>query len=207
MSAGRSVLGSVDGRPVYRRLDGTARMVEMDQRALDEAAHEGESMRTRELVDIIERYHDDRPGVPDDALRAYAEELSARAESGLDVDAFFGTVADRRTDSVAWIDDDRFYDLGDGRISKYPSAWHDRLGGERDPAAYIRFISENAPEFMTETRRGRHGITEDRLVDAISVVGQTDPKSARGAIEAARRDGVLVEDADQHPRAGVYLAE
>jgi hypothetical protein len=41
----------------------------------------------------------------------------------------------------------------------------------------------------------------------MAVVGGLDRQSAKAEIEAARDDDRIVEDADQHPKAGVYLAE
>ncbi|MDS0259870.1 hypothetical protein NDI56_10745 [Haloarcula sp. S1CR25-12] len=183
-------------------------MVELDQRAIDEAVHEGESMRPRELVDLFERYHDDRPGIPEATLEAYARELADRDEVSFDADGFLDTVSERLTDSDGWVaDGERLYALDEGRISQYPATWHDRLGGERDPATYIRFFEEMAPSFLTEDRGDRRGIKADRLLDVVSVVGGMSRKSAKAAIESARDDGRVVEDADQHPKAGVYLAE
>jgi hypothetical protein len=183
-------------------------MVELDQRALDEAAHEGESMRPRELFDILERYHDDRPGISEAALEAYTEALMEREDISLDGETFLDIVDDRRTPSDSWVaDDERLYELDDGRLSQYPATWHDRLGGERDPAEYIRFFGEEAPRFLTVASGDHHGIKEDRLLDVISVVGGMSHESAKAAVESGRDDGRLVEDADQHPKAGVYLAE
>jgi hypothetical protein len=39
------------------------------------------------------------------------------------------------------------------------------------------------------------------------VVGELDRDVAKAAIESARDEGRIAEDADQHPKAGVYLAE
>jgi len=179
-------------------------MVDTDQQAVDEIVHEGDALGTRELLDILERYHDDRPGVPRDAIDAYARELNEREDSSFDTEAFESTVADRLTDSDSWVDDgDPLYELDGDRISQYPATWHDRLGGERDPAAYLRFFEEMAPSV-----RSRHGgVDEDQLIDIMAVVGGLGRDTAKAAIESAREEDRIVEDADQHPKAGVYLAE
>ncbi|MFC6757117.1 MULTISPECIES: hypothetical protein [Haloarcula] len=183
-------------------------MVDTDQQAVDEIVHQGEGLGTGALVDILERYHDDRPGVPEAAIAAYARDLNERDDSSFDTEVFGEVVDERRTDSDGWVaDGERLYELEGGRISQYPAAWHDQLGGERDPAAYLRFFEENAPSVLSNAPGGRQGINEDQLVDVMSVVGQMSRESARAAIEAARDDDRIVEDADQHPKAGVYLAE
>jgi len=183
-------------------------MVDTDQRAVEEIVHEGDALGTRELLDILERYHDDRPGVPRAAVDAYARELNEREDSAFDTEAFWDVVDDRRTDSDGWVDDgDRFYELGGDRISQYPATWHDRLGGERDPAAYLRFFEAEAPSVLGNAPGGRQRADEDQLIDVMAVVGGLSRDSAKAAIEAARDDDRIAEDADQHPKAGVYLAE
>ncbi|MDS0282175.1 hypothetical protein [Haloarcula onubensis] len=183
-------------------------MVNTDQEAVDEIVHEGDALGSRELLDILERHHDEQPGVSREAIDAYARELAEREDSSFDVDTFEETIAERLTESDSWVDDTgRLYELGDDRISQYPATWHDRLGGERDPAAYIRFFEAEAPSVLNNAAGGRKGVNEDQLIDVMTVVGGLSRRSAKAAIESGRDDGRLVEDADQHPKAGVYLAE
>lgn len=183
-------------------------MVDTDQQAVDEIVHEGEALGTGELIDILERYHDDRPGVPEAAIAAYARELKEREDSSFDAEAFGEIIADRLTDSDSWVDDgDRLYELEGGRISQYPATWHDRLAGERDPAAYLRFFEAEVPSVLGNAPGGRQRADEDQLIDVMAVVGEMSRDAAKAAIESARDDGRIVEDADQHPKAGVYLAE
>ncbi|WP_262179988.1 hypothetical protein [Haloarcula laminariae] len=183
-------------------------MVDTDQQAVEEIVHQGDALGTRELLDILERYHDDRPGVPEAAVDAYVQELEEREDSSFDREGFVAAVGERRTGSESWVDDgDRIYELGDGRISQYPAAWHDRLRGERDPAAYLRFFEATAPSVLGNTSGGRQRANEDQLIDVMAVVGGMDREAAKAEIEAARDDDRIAEDADQHPKAGVYLAE
>ena len=183
-------------------------MVDTNQQAVDEIVHEGDALGTRELLDILERYHDDRPGVPREATDAYAAELNERENSSFDTEAFESAVADRLTDSDSWVDDsDRLYELDGDRISQYPATWHDRLAGERDPAAYLRFFEAEAPSVLGNAPGGRQRADEDQLIDVMSVVGQMSRESAKATIESARDEDRIMEDADQHPKAGVYLAE
>jgi len=41
----------------------------------------------------------------------------------------------------------------------------------------------------------------------MKAVGGMDRQAADSAIERARQNNRLVEDADRHPRAGIYLAD
>ena len=182
-------------------------MVDTDQRAVEEIVHEGDALGTSRLIDILERYHDDQPGVPEAAIAAYAQELREREDSAFDAEAFRDIVDERRTDSEDWVGGDRFYELDGDRLSQYPAAWHDRLGGERDPTAYLRFFESAAPEVLGNAPGGRQRADEDQLVGVMAVVGQLRRDTAKAEIEAARNDGRIVEDADQHPKAGVYLAD
>ena len=125
-------------------------MSNTDQQAVEEIVHRGDSLGTRELIDILERLHDD-----DEAFREVLEE--------------------RLTDADGWVSEsDQLYEVDGDRISQYPAAWHDQLSGERDPAAYLRFFEAKAPAVLSNARGGRQSVNED---------------------------------ADQHPKAGVYLTE
>jgi len=183
-------------------------MVDTDQRAVDEIVHEGDALGTSRLIDVLERYHDDRPGVPRDAIDAYARELTEREDSRFDVEAFREVLEDRLTGSDSWVDGGaRLYELDGDRISQYPATWHDRLRGERDPAAYLRFFEAEAPAVLGTAPGGRRRADEDQLIDVMAVVGELRRDAAKAAIESAREEGRIVEDADQHPKAGVYLAQ
>lgn len=182
-------------------------MAEIDDAVIEEAVHEGETTSTRGLVGLIERYHDDRAGVPRETVAAYARALADRRDYSFDAEGFLETVDSRLTDDESWAGTDRLYRLGDGRISLYPARWHDELGGSTDPVAYLRFLGSAAPEFAGEFQDGgvSPGVPEGVLVDLLRVIGRTDRESAAAAISDARADGALGEAADQHPNAGVYL--
>lgn len=182
-------------------------MVEIDQRAIDEAAHEGESMRTRDLVDIVERYHDDRPGVSRETLEAYARELDSRGDFDLDVETFLEVVDERLTDADSWAGDEVFYDIGDDRLSQYPLSWHEALNGTTDPVEYLRFFREHGAAFLDDHRGSKPGVQKDTLLRIVRVVGGTDKQTAASELEAAREEGLVEESADQHPQTGVFLAE
>jgi len=182
-------------------------MVDIDRRAIEIIADEGESRSTQDRVAVLERYHGDRPGVPERAVAAYARELAAQSDVAFDADTCLDAVADRATDAASWQGRERFYELDGERRSRYPAPWHDRLAGESDPAAYLRFFRSTAEAFLDDQHGSKPGVTEDTLIEVLVLVGRLDRESAVSAIEAARDEGTIVEDADQHPRAGVYLAD
>lgn len=182
-------------------------MADTDQQVVEEIIDEGDSLDTDAFIDVLERLHDDRSGVSETAIDAYANALEAREDSTFDSEAFHEVLSDRRTDADSWVpESDPLYELDGDRISQYPATWHDRLNGERDPVAYLRFFEAAAPSVLTNAPGGRQGINEDTLIDAMMVVGGMGRQPAKAAIEAARDDDRVVEDADQNPKAGVYLA-
>lgn len=184
-------------------------MVDIDEAVIEDAVHEGEAMGLRDLFGLIERYHDERPGVPREAVAAYARELASQRDYSFDAEGFLETVDERRTDAESWQGSDRFYALADDRLSQYPARWHDELGGSTDAAEYVRFVREEDPDYVEDLARGGAGagIPRDTLSDVIQVVGRVDRETAAAAIEDARDRDAVVVDADQHPQAGVYLPE
>lgn len=180
-------------------------MVDLHDAVLEEAAHEGESLVPADLVSLAERAHDDGPGVPPDVVAAYAERLADGNRVDLDAEAFLAAIDDRRTAEDTWQGGDAFYEVGADRISRYPRRWHDELGGSADVREFVAFLQEEGPEFG---RGGQGpGVPEPTLLAVMAAVGGTDRREARAALEEARERGDVVEDADQHPDAGVYLAD
>ncbi|MFD1585807.1 hypothetical protein ACFR9U_02335 [Halorientalis brevis] len=184
-------------------------MAELSDDVLEEAAHRGETLLVEDLVSLAERAHDDEPGIERDRLTTYAEALAERRDVDFDLQAFDKGVADRLTDAETWTDRDRLYELGDGRLSLYPAEWHAALGGSTDVAEYIAFLERDAPEFVLDrgTAEVGPGIPQQKLLDIVAVVGRVDRETARAALADARDAGEVVEDADQHPQAGVYLRD
>lgn len=166
-------------------------------------------MLLEELFDLIERSHDGEAGVGRELVVAYVRELASRRGYAFDADGFLDEIDERLTDSETWAGADRYYELPGDRLSQYPVRWHDQLGGSTDAAAYVRFLAQEVSEFVEGMDRGGAGpgIPEDTLVTIISIVGRVDHGAARAAIEDARERGDLIEDADQHPQAGVYLPD
>jgi hypothetical protein len=103
---------------------------------------------------------------------------------------------------------------GEDRVSVCPESWYDELSGERDITRYIEVITSKLAHNDTEFDRGGagdvgagDGIPENVLLDIVGVIGGVDRDDARSEIERLRDEGVLAEDADQHPNANVRLAD
>ncbi len=127
--------------------------MERSESLLREAGNRSEYLRPREFVALAERYAEGTtagadPGVPREWLLAHVEALAG--ESHVDAESFRSSPSEVTTDAETWTDDRAVYEVGEGRLSAYPPAWHE-------------------------------------------------------ALEDCRADGRLIEDADQHPEANVYL--
>jgi hypothetical protein len=180
-------------------------MVDRNDRIVRAAADEGESLLVDDFVRLIEQYHDnDRAGVARETLDAYARRLEDERPD-FDADAFLGAIDDRLTDDGYATD--AFYRLDDDRVSVYPAQWHDDLGGETDLREYVRYLGALEPGAGAELGGAGRGVPEHELLDAVGVLGGTDPDAAKAELERLRDEGELVEDADQHPNARVRFPD
>jgi len=174
-------------------------MTDLRRAVIDEAGSRSKYLTATEFLALVERGHPtDAPGVERETVDAYAGELSEETPT-VDAESLGSELDDLTTDEESWTGDETVYRVGDGRVSLYPAEWHERLGGESDPRAYLRAFSE--------TGAFERGVPESTLLDAMVTIGGVDRDTAKGNLEARRKDGTVVEDADQHPDANVYLAE
>lgn len=185
-------------------------MVELDEHALHAIDHGGESLLISDVVDLIERYHPhEQPGVSREIIMRYAEALKADREEAFDMGTFRDELDGKLTDSETWDGKFSLYELESGRISKYPGAWHERLGGTTDIREYIKFLEDDAPKFDNDFGRGGPGpgVPEQPLLNVVAIVGGIDREEAKANLQDLRDEGEVTEDADQHPNAGVTLSE
>jgi hypothetical protein len=161
-----------------------------------------------ELIALVERRDThENPGVPRETLDAYAEALAERPNFDVDTEEFSTAIDERLTDAEEWSGTDALYDL-DGRISAYPPAWHEELGGSTDIEAYLALIEAAGTEGTESPDTGTsEGVSEEWLLDTVATIGRVERDEAKEALEAARSDGRIDEGPDQHPDAGVQLAE
>jgi hypothetical protein len=182
-------------------------MVQINDRVLTVATQRGQNLLNEEVVALIERYHPhERPGVSRETLEAYATALANEPQYHFDVEEFLEAVDEQVIDVETWAGEGMLYRVDD-RLSAYPARWHAELGGSTDVRKYLRFLREEAPGFTHDAAGAGQGIPEETLLDIVATVGRTDRKEAKNALTQLRQRGELVEGPDQHPDAGVQLAE
>jgi hypothetical protein len=177
---------------------------ELKDAVMDEATDRGQKLLADEFVELLERHHEtDDSGVRREVVEAYFDALED--ERAVDVDGLRSAFEDEFTDADTYAGRNAVYEVGDGHVSTYPSEWHDRLTEGDSLATFVDVMTESMED--PPHSAASSGVAEDDLVDAAVTLGDRGRRSAREEIDELRADGVLVEDADQHPRAGVVLAE
>lgn len=179
--------------------------MEPNDDVVDEIVHQSPAT-VRRTVLLLERGHREGAGLPTETMDGYVDALASRRDFEFDPEDFRAELSDALVDDDEWVAEDRLYRVGNDRISRYPARWHRELGGSADVAAFVDFL-EDTPfaESVGHSGAGR-GIDEEALLDVVAAVGRTPIDEAKNRLEKLREEGVLVEDADQHPHAGVYLA-
>ena len=180
-------------------------MTEPRDAVIDEVTQRSRNLSVPELVGFIECGHPDTQGVSRETLAAYADVLADEPNFAFDTEAFGETIDDALVGTETWAGDDALYDLGDDRISTYPRAWHDRLGGETDVREYVRYLESDESGFADSDPYDGVGVPESTLLDVVPVVGRTDRESVKAQIEDRRAAGEISQGADQHPDARVQL--
>jgi hypothetical protein len=180
---------------------------------LEEAGRRGETLLLDDLVELVERHDDDgHHGVRVERLVAYAERLDDDGHP-VDPERIRPAVDDRLVETTEWVGDEALYPTGDDRVSVYPQSWYDELAGETDLTRYVETLTAAFADSDEELHRGGagdvaagDGIPETVLLDVAGVVGGLDRDRVKAEIERLRDEGVLAEDADQHPDGNVRLA-
>lgn len=181
-------------------------MTEVRDAVIDEVTHRSRNLSTPESVELIERHHrNELPGIDRGTLAAYAEALADEPNFEFDPDEFETRVDERLVGGETWVDDEALYDLGNDRISAYPRAWHDRLGGETDVREYVAYLQSDASGFAESDPYDEQGVPESTLLDVVPVVGRTDRDAVKAQIEDRRAAGEISQGADQHPNVRVRL--
>lgn len=187
------------------------RTVELDERTLEELFHRGRWLSFPDFVRLIEQDHPhDGPGVSKEVLDAYAEALvdDLGGSAPFTVEAVDRMIETHLTDSGVWLES-ALYDVGPDRISAYPAPWHDRLGRESDPRAYVEVMRDELAKARGFTARGRAapGVPKQQLLDAMCVLGEMDRAEATRAIDEERRRNELLLYPYQNPEAEVQLPD
>ncbi|WP_134672154.1 hypothetical protein [Halorussus marinus] len=177
-------------------------MSEVREGVVEELDEHSETMTLREFVQTVERRHpSDRRGIDPDLLAAYAEAVY------FDVD--LGALDDRVTDSESWSEGERFYEVGDGRISAYPPDWHDAMDGIDDIRDVVELIQTEVADAegdmwgaVTEER----GVPESKVLAVGETVANIDREAARERIKELRQNGEIEEFASQHRNPTIRLS-
>ena len=155
---------------------------------------------------MAERYEfGDSEGVPRDWLLEHVAKLAS--ESHIDEEEFRAALENVTTDSAHWVDDSAVYEMGDGeRLSAYPSAWHEDLTEKSTLPDAVRYLVEET-EYQAVDAGAGDGIPESNLLDIVAAVTGHSREEVKVELETLRKEGRLIEDADQHPGANVYPPE
>ncbi len=186
-------------------------MADTDEQILEDARQRGETLTPEELLVVIERRHvTNSPGVKRETIDAYDEAAAADADIPLAEDQLNSEIEDNITDSETWVGPDTYYALGEDRVSAFPPEWHDALEGADDLRVYVDTIEEAmADDTNADASRGGMGVgvPERLLLNAVAAIGGVGRETAKDQLERHRDEDQLVQDADQHPDARVYLSE
>ena len=181
-------------------------MPELRDDVIDQAFHEGETLIVNDLVGLIERHHDDgHYGVPVDLVEAYVERL-AEEDSRYKPEGVREAVDEQTVDGEAWVDADSLYEVGDGRVSKFPLEWHEALGGEEDVYEIVTFIVDALPEGGREsfdTGGAGPGVPRQRLIDVGEILGGLSQDEVKRQLEQLGEADEIDVSTEQHPQGRV----
>ena len=180
--------------------------MELREAVVDEVVHRGPAS-VRRTVLLVERGHRTGPGVDRATLDDYVDAFAARENFEFDPEWFYDELEAALVDDETWVAEDSLYRLDDDRISRYPARWHEELGGSDDVAAFLDFLQDTPFADSVGQSGAGGGIDEQALLDVVAAVGRVPKDDAKARFESLREEGVVVEDADQHPHSGVYLAD
>ncbi|MFB6165921.1 MAG: hypothetical protein ABEJ31_12245 [Haloarculaceae archaeon] len=183
---------------------------QLQRRTLDELLNSGRYLYPTHVVGVIERFHAvEGPGVPRETVLAYAnavlDRLGRRAPYG--PERFAALLDARLVDAEVWLPN-ALYAVGPGRLSVFPSRWHRRLAGVRDPVQYVGVIGEDlAIARGADVNGPLPPVPRRLLVEAMMALGGVDRPTAGGLLREARRTGRVRIEPDQNPEADVWLAD
>jgi len=154
------------------------------------------------LVKLVEKHHGSGPGVPLSVVEEYVEELDVTG--AIDGEETRRELDDHLADDREDADKAAVYEVGDGRVSGYPAVFHEEFdpGDSLAQLVYVMTRTGDPPKSAASP-----GVSKDDLLEAAAVLSDRDREDAREELTDLRSAGVLVADADQHPRAGVTLAD
>lgn len=178
-------------------------MPELRDDVIEQAFHEGETLIVNDLVGLIEKHHDDEHyGAPVDLVEAYVERL-AEEDSRFKPEEVREAIDEQTAEGETWSDPDSLYDVGEGRVSRFPLEWHETLSGEDDMYEYITYIVDALPEDGREafqTGGQGPGVPRQRLVEAGEILGGLSQGEVKHQLEQLGESGEIEVPDEQHPQ-------
>ncbi|NHN59105.1 MULTISPECIES: hypothetical protein [Halorussus] len=168
-------------------------MAEPNEEVITQLEKHQETMQLDEYVRLIETHHrTDGPGVDRETLEAYADAVY------FDVD--WEAFEDRLTDSDDWEPGRRLYEIGDGRVSNYPRAWHETFAGTDDVRGIIETIESDVtePEGKMQEAVTDEGVPQRKVVRVAKAVADLDEQEVRDRIKHLRKNDEIEEFASQN---------
>ena len=182
-------------------------MPELRDDVIDQAFHEGETLIVNDLVGLIEKHHhDDYYGVPVDLVEAYVERL-AEEDSRYKPEGVREAIDEQVAEGEAWVDADSLYDVGDGRVSKFPLEWHEALSGEEDVYEIVTFVVDALPDEGRDafaTGGAGPGVPRQRLIDIAEIIGGLPQGEVKRQLEQLGEAGEIEVPSEQHPQGRIH---
>ena len=182
-------------------------MPELRDDVIDQAFHKGDTLIINDLVGLIERHHDDEYyGAPVDLVEAYVERL-AEEDSRYKPEGVSQALDEQTVDDESWIDADSLYDVGEGRVSKFPLEWHEALHDEEDVYEYVTFVVDALPDEGRDAFAvggAGPGIPRQRLIDLVQVIGHLDESDIKEQLQRLGDEGRIEAEAEEHPNQRIY---
>ena len=182
-------------------------MPELRDHVIDEAFHEGDTLIVNDLVGLIERHHDDGYyGAPVDLVEAYVERL-AEEDSRYDPEGVSQALDEQTVDDESWVDADSLYDVGEGRVSKFPLGWHEALSGEEDVYELVTFVVDALPDEGRDafaTGGAGEGVPRQRLIEMGEILCGLSQAEVKRQLEELGEQGRIEVPDEQHPQGRVH---
>ena len=180
-------------------------MARLDDDVISELENHWRRLLVDDFLEILERHHHDadRPGVPRDLVEEYFDSLEARDE--FDVGPMREQFEENLSAEQSFVDENAVYEVGDGRVSASPAEWHEAVDEDGSLADLVGAMTASTDD--TAGSAAAKGVPEDGLLDTASAIRGTTRDEERGRLKNLASEGVLVMEADQHPRSGVSLPE
>lgn len=170
-------------------------MASTDEELISELESQRQTLRLHEAVRLLEEHHRGTgSGVERSLFESY---LDATAYGR---DAFVASLDETLTDAETWQGGGHVYELGDDRVSYYPSRWHEELRDTPDLREYLRVMGADAMKTEGGDREAvtEDGVVKEMLLDAAVGIGGMTREDARSQIRELKAEDEVREYPAQH---------